>query len=155
MLRSHTQTLLRPVAAARREDQRALPSCTILASVIWLTAITHALGVLVAEEIDAVKRSQGQVKGLAYSGQAPTVREQIFEMHALGFGPYRIARETRLSRKQIARVLTSEGIRRQPSVPASSFLPQILELAEIGQVLGYSRKAICRALKRAGNPESS
>lgn len=81
-------------------------------------------------------------------------------MHALGFGPYRIARETRLSCKQIARVLASEVIRRQPSVPASSFLPQTLELrrqgksnAEIGQVLGYSRKAICRALKKASCPK--
>jgi hypothetical protein len=109
-----------------------------------------------ADEIDAVKRKLGQVKDLAYTGQAPTVREQIFEMHRLGFGPCRTAHETRLSRKQVARVLASEGITRQPSVPATTVLPQIIELrrqgkrnAEIGQVLGYSRNAICRALKRA------
>jgi len=41
-------------------------------------------------------------------------------------------------------------------VPASSVLPQILALhaegktqAEIGQILGFSRKAICQALKKA------
>jgi DNA-binding NarL/FixJ family response regulator len=113
-----------------------------------------------AEEIDAVRRQLGQVKDLAYTGQALTVREQIFEMHRLGFGPCRIAHETRLSRKQVARVLASEGIIRHPSVPATTVLPQIIELrrqgksnAEIGQVLGYSRNAICRALKKAAGPK--
>lgn len=113
-----------------------------------------------ADEIDAVKRQLGQVKDLAYSGQAPTVREQVFEMHRLGFGPCRIARETRLSRKQVARVLASEGITRRPSVPASSVLPQILELrgqgksnADIGMVLGFSSKAIRRVLRKATRKE--
>jgi hypothetical protein len=125
------------------------------------TSIAKVLSrVFPTDEIDAVKRKLGQVKDLAYTGQAPTVREQIFEMHRLGFGPCHIARETRLSRKQVARVLASEGITRQPSVPASSFLPQIFELrrqgksnAEIGRLLGYSRQAICRALKRAAGPK--
>jgi hypothetical protein len=113
-----------------------------------------------ADEVDAVRRQLGQVKDLAYSGQAPTVREQILEMHALGFGPCRIARETGLGRKQVARVLASGGITRQPFVPASTHLPEILELRrlgksnfEISQALGYSRKAICRALKRAAGRE--
>jgi DNA invertase Pin-like site-specific DNA recombinase len=116
--------------------------------------------VFAADEIDAVRRQLGQVKDLAHSGQDPTVQDQIFEMHALGFGPCRIARETGLNRKQVTRVLASGGITRRPSVPASTLLPQILELrrqgksnAEVGRALGFSRKAICRALKRLAGPK--
>lgn len=73
MLRSHTQIRRRP--EGRRKERRPAGPCLLHhpCSVIWLTAITHTLGVFVAEEIDAVKRGLGQVKDLAYSGQAPTV----------------------------------------------------------------------------------
>jgi hypothetical protein len=60
----------------------------------------------------------------------------------------------------VARLLESEGITREPCRPATTVLPQIFERrrqgksnAEIGQVLGYSWQAICRALKRAANHE--
>ena len=84
----------------------------------------------------------------------------MLALHGEGHGRCRIARATGISRKQVARLLERESITRQPSVPATTVLPQISELrrqgkskAEIGQVLGYSRQAICRALKRAAGPK--
>jgi hypothetical protein len=66
-----------------------------------------------------------------------------------------------LDRKQVARLLEHQGHKGKPSVSASSVLPQILELRgqgktleEIGQILGFSRKAIGRALAKAGQGAS-
>jgi hypothetical protein len=60
-----------------------------------------------ADELDAVRRRLGQVKDLAYSGQDQAVRERVLALHRRGYKPARIARETRLSRKQVRRVLAS------------------------------------------------
>jgi DNA-binding NarL/FixJ family response regulator len=79
----------------------------------------------------------------------------LLVLHGQGHGPCRIARETGLSRKQVARLLESEGITREPSRPASARLPEILELcrqgcgfATIGRRLGFSRNAVRRAFRR-------
>ena len=75
-------------------------------------------------------------------------------LHGQGHGPCRIARATGISRKQVARLLESEGITREPSRPASSRLPEILKLrrqghgfATIGRRLGFSRNAVRRAVR--------
>jgi hypothetical protein len=60
--------------------------------------------------------------------QDPEVRARVLALHGQGHGPCRIARATRISRKQVARLLESEGITREPSRPASARLPEILEL---------------------------
>ena len=49
-----------------------------------------------------------------------------------GHGPCRIARAAGISRKQVARLLKSEGITREPSRPATARLPEILELRRQG-----------------------
>jgi hypothetical protein len=56
--------------------------------------------------------------------------------------------------KQVARLLESEGITREPSPPASARLPEILQLrrqgygfASIGRQLGFSRNAARRAFR--------
>ena len=74
--------------------------------------------------------------------------------HCQGHCPCRIARMTGISRKQVARLLESEGITREPSRPASARLPEILELcrqghgfATIGRRLGFSRNAVRRAVR--------
>jgi hypothetical protein len=75
-------------------------------------------------------------------------------LHCQGHGPCRSARATGISRKQVARLLESEGITRQPSRPASTRLPEILDLrrqsygfAAIGQRLGFSRNATRRVFR--------
>jgi hypothetical protein len=107
-----------------------------------------------ADEIDVAKRQLGQTKDLAHGPQAPEVRARVLAPHGQGHGPCHIARETRLSRKRVARVLASEGIRRQPLVPASCLLPEVLKLRrqgksnfEIGQAPGFSRNAVRRAFR--------
>jgi DNA-binding NarL/FixJ family response regulator len=107
-----------------------------------------------ADEIDEARRAIGQTQTLAHSGYVPAIRDQVLELHEQGLGPSRIAREVSLSRKQVERLLSREGISRERSVPASTFRPQILELkrqgmsnAEIGRLLGFSRKAISRAIR--------
>jgi hypothetical protein len=111
--------------------------------------------VFAAEEIDEVKRSFGQTKDLAHSPQDPELRARVLALHGQGYGPCRIARATGIGRKQVARLLESEGIKREPSRPASAWLPAILELrrqghgfAAIGLRLGFSRNAVRRAFRR-------
>ena len=83
------------------------------------------------------------------------MRARVLALHGQGYGPCRIARATGISRKQVARLLESEGIVREPSRPASARLPEILELrrqgcgfATIGRRLGFSRNAVRRAFRR-------
>src|SRR5262245_56788776 len=78
----------------------------------------------------------------------------LLALHGQGHGPCRIARAAGISRKQVARLLESEGITREPSRPASAPLPEILELrrqgygfATIGRQLGFSRNAMRRAFR--------
>jgi hypothetical protein len=75
-------------------------------------------------------------------------------LHSQGHDPCCIARTTGISRKQVARLLESEGIVSEPSRPASSRLPEILELrrqgygfATIGRQLGFNRNAVRRAFR--------
>src|SRR5262245_56216305 len=78
----------------------------------------------------------------------------MLTLHGQGHGLCRIARATGISRKQVARLLESEGITREPSRPASARLPEVLELrrqgygfAAIGRQLGCSRNAVLRAFR--------
>jgi DNA-binding NarL/FixJ family response regulator len=114
---------------------------------LWTRVYTTA-------EIDDIKRLFGQVKDLAHGPQDPEVRACVMVLHGQGHGPCHIARETGLSRKQVARLLKSEGFTREPCRPASARLPEILELrrqgygfAAIGRRLGYSRNAVRRAVR--------
>jgi DNA invertase Pin-like site-specific DNA recombinase len=107
------------------------------------------------DEIDAAKQQLGQTKDLAHGPQDPEVRAQVLALHGQGHGPCCIARATGISRKQVARVLASEGITREPSQPASARLPEILKLrrqgygfATIGRRLGFTRNAVRRAFRR-------
>jgi hypothetical protein len=83
----------------------------------------------------------------------------VLDHHGQGHGPCRIARAAGISRKQVARLLESEGITREQSPPASARLPEIPELRRqdsgfvtIGQRLGFSRNAVRRAVHAyAGN----
>src|SRR5262249_25592332 len=68
-----------------------------------------------ADEIDAAKRQFGQTKDLAHGPQDPELRARVLALHGQGDGPCRIARATGISRKQVARLLESEGITREPS----------------------------------------
>jgi hypothetical protein len=52
----------------------------------------------------------------------------VLALHDQSYGPCRIARATGISRKQMARLLESEGITGEPSRPASAKLPEIQEL---------------------------
>lgn len=74
-------------------------------------------------------------------------------LHGQGHGPCRIARATGISRKQVARLLESEGITREPSRPASARPREIPELrrqgycfAAIGLRRGFNRNAVWRAV---------
>jgi transposase len=78
----------------------------------------------------------------------------VLALHRQGLGPCQIARAAGVSRKQVARLLAGEGILREPSRPASSRLPEILELrrqgldfAAIGRRLGFSRNVVRRAFR--------
>jgi hypothetical protein len=51
----------------------------------------------------------------------------VLVLHDQGHGPCRSARATGISRKQVARLLETEGITREPSRPASARLPEIVE----------------------------
>jgi hypothetical protein len=104
--------------------------------------------------LDTVRRQLGQVKDLAYGPQDPEVRARVLALHGQGHGPCHIARAAGISRKQVARLLAGEGILREPSRPASSRLPEILELrrqgcgfAVIGRRLGFSHNAVRRAFR--------
>ena len=110
-----------------------------------------------ADEIDAVKRQLGHVKDLAHGPHDPEVRACVLALHGQGHGPCGRGRAAGVSRKQVARLLESEGITREPCRPASARLPEILELrrqgygfAAIGRRLGYSRNAVRRAFRRHG-----
>ena len=69
-------------------------------------------------------------------------------LHGQGHGPCRIARATGISRKQVARLLESEGTAREPSRPASARLPEILELRR----QGYGFAAVGRRLGALVHP---
>jgi hypothetical protein len=80
----------------------------------------------------------------------------VLALHGQGHGPCRIARATGISRKQVARLLESEGITGEPSQPASARLPEILELRRqghgfttIGRRLGFSRNEVRQAMQQA------
>ena len=71
-----------------------------------------------------------------------------------------IAAEVHLDRKQVARVLSHEGIKNAPSTPAASCLPETLELhqqvvniTEIGERLGFRRQAVSKALRETEKEE--
>jgi hypothetical protein len=105
-------------------------------------------------EIDAAKRQLGQTRTLAHGPQDPGVRAHLLDLHRQGFGPCQIARAAGISRKQVARLLAGEGILREPPQPASSRLPEILQLrrqglifAAIGRRPGFSRNSIRRGLR--------
>jgi hypothetical protein len=94
-------------------------------------------------------------KDLAHGPQDPELRARVLALHGQGHGPCRIAREAGISRKQVTRLLESEGITREPSRPASARPPEILEqrrqgygFATIGRRLGYNRNAVQRAFRR-------
>jgi len=83
------------------------------------------------------------------------LRATVLRLHEEGRKIAEIARETRLDRKQVSRILAHEGIKNPPSTPAINKLPEILELrsqgvttTEIGRRLGFSRKAISRTLNK-------
>jgi hypothetical protein len=78
----------------------------------------------------------------------------VLALHGQGHGPCRIARARGISRKQVTRLLESEGITRESSRPASTRLPKILELrrqghgfATIFRRLAFSRNAVRRAFR--------
>jgi DNA-binding CsgD family transcriptional regulator len=101
------------------------------------------------------RRQFGQTKDLKCGHECTST--------AKGYGPCRIARATGISRKQVARLLESEGITRAPPRPASFLLPEILELrgkgygfAAIGRQLGFSRNAVrlrCREAADRADPD--
>jgi DNA-binding NarL/FixJ family response regulator len=81
----------------------------------------------------------------------------VLRLHGAGSSVCQIAAETTLDRKQVTRILAHEGIRNPPSTPATSKLPEILELrskgvniTEIGRRLGFSRNAVRKALGKVG-----
>jgi AraC-like DNA-binding protein len=85
---------------------------------------------------------------------SPDVRARIIALHREGKLPRQIGRETGLNRKQVARVLAAEGIRRRPYTSATTILPRILKLRDqgltIGQIstkVGFSKGAVGRALR--------
>jgi DNA-binding CsgD family transcriptional regulator len=84
----------------------------------------------------------------------PALRDRVAALHAEGKRPCEIGRICGLNRKQVARIFAGPGVTNPPSVPASTRKAEILDLrkqgltqAEIGERLGYSRKAIAKALR--------
>jgi hypothetical protein len=63
-----------------------------------------------ADELDDVRTGLGQVRDLAHNGHLPAVRERILALRDHGHGPSRIARQTGLSRRQVARVLAANPV---------------------------------------------
>jgi hypothetical protein len=84
------------------------------------------LRLFLAGEVDDVRRRLGQAKDMAHSGQQPTVREQVLALRRQGHGLSHIARETSLSRKQVARVLAlskASNDRNRGTIPEEHRLP--------------------------------
>ena len=87
--------------------------------------------------IDAAKQRLGQTKDLAHGPQDPELRARVLALHSQGHGPCRIARATGISRKQVARLLESEGIV-GPSPIVANGQPAHLDLASLHDALADS-----------------